>query len=105
MSRRARPINTMPATTPATMGMMSGPAGHSGTETDEIHFMNFSVNVLVVLNILSSTSLQIFSCMLELLHVWKDVSKHRAYTRSHQHFEPERDFIGHMKGNQCETLC
>lgn len=33
MRSKARPISTMPATTPATMGMMSGPAGHSKTET------------------------------------------------------------------------
>lgn len=32
MSSKARPISTMPATTPATMGMMSGPAGHSERE-------------------------------------------------------------------------
>lgn len=31
MSSRAKPIRTMPATTPATMGMMSGPAGQSET--------------------------------------------------------------------------
>lgn len=29
MSKRAKPIRTMPATTPATMGMMSGPVGQS----------------------------------------------------------------------------
>lgn len=35
MSSKARPISTMPATTPATMGMMSGPAGHS--EKEKMH--------------------------------------------------------------------
>ncbi|TNN72425.1 hypothetical protein EYF80_017351 [Liparis tanakae] len=33
MSSRAKPMRTMPATTPATMGMMSGPAGQSEINT------------------------------------------------------------------------
>lgn len=32
MSSRAKPIKTMPATTPHTMGMISGPAGQSETQ-------------------------------------------------------------------------
>lgn len=47
MSRRARPMSTMPATTPATMGMISGPAGHSETETMhkwQINSMSLSVS-------------------------------------------------------------
>ncbi len=37
MSRSAKPIRTIPATTPATIGMMSGPEGHS-VDTSTKHY-------------------------------------------------------------------
>lgn len=45
MSSSARPMSTMPATTPATMGMMSGPDGQSNGKGKQRHPMKMVAHI------------------------------------------------------------